>query len=218
MVTSPTFFRENPQGGRTFFNAHDLEWKQVGDEKVPYAQDGEPVCQGPVEKMSKSKNNGVSPERLIQHYGADAVRLFALFAAPVEQALEWSEKGVNGMQRFLKRVDQQITECSLGVNKDTNIPSMVEVGAFTTTHEHSELWVAYQTCLKEVSGHMDKRSFNVAIAKIMEFVNHLSGIQKKEVSLSLLQEYWSGVTLMLNPFAPHHAHHWWQKLHRIHHP
>ncbi len=107
MVVADTYYREQPDGAKHWYNPVDVE--VVRDEKGRPLQarlrtDGQPVVIGGMEKMSKSKNNGVDPQSLIDRYGADTVRLYTMFTSPPEQSLEWNDEGVEGAHRFLKRI------------------------------------------------------------------------------------------------------------------
>ncbi len=108
MVVAETFYREGEDAGpKVYFNPAEVD--VVRDEKgrivsATLVKDGQPVTVGPFEKMSKSSNNGVDPNEMIAAYGADATRLFILFAAPVENDLRWQEAGIEGTLRFLRRV------------------------------------------------------------------------------------------------------------------
>ncbi|WP_432211039.1 leucine--tRNA ligase, partial [Acinetobacter variabilis] len=107
MVLADTYYRESESGKKTWFNPADIELER--DEKgritsAKYKGDGQDVIVGGQEKMSKSKNNGIDPQAIIDQYGADTARVFMMFAAPPDQSLEWSDAGVEGANRFLKRV------------------------------------------------------------------------------------------------------------------
>ncbi|MDR1276577.1 MAG: leucine--tRNA ligase, partial [Candidatus Accumulibacter sp.] len=107
MVLAPTFYRENAEGKKDWVNPADVEISSDERGRPVAARlraDGQPVFIGGVEKMSKSKNNGVDPQALIDQYGADTARLFIMFASPPDQSLEWSDAGVEGAYRFLKRL------------------------------------------------------------------------------------------------------------------
>jgi len=112
MVIAETFYRDNANGSKEWFNPADVD--VVRDDKgrivgATLRSDGQPVQIGAVEKMAKSKNNGVDPQAMVDKYGADTVRLFSMFAAPPEQSLEWNEAGVEGMSRFLRRFWREVT-------------------------------------------------------------------------------------------------------------
>merc|ERR1711964_752487 len=113
MVLAETYYRNEANGGKTWYNPADVTVERDGKGQVVRAvlkSDGEPVEIGGVTKMSKSKNNGIDPQAIIDQHGADTVRLFMMFAAPPEQSLEWSDSGVEGAHRFLKRIWRQVTE------------------------------------------------------------------------------------------------------------
>lgn len=107
MVLNETYFREDSSGKKSWFNPEEVEL-QLDDKGRPVSaqlkEDGKAVNIGGIEKMSKSKNNGIDPQTQIEQYGADTARLFTMFASPPEQTLEWSGSGVEGASRFLRRV------------------------------------------------------------------------------------------------------------------
>ena len=107
MVLNETYYREEASGKKIWINPEDVTLK-MDDKGRPVSAilttDGQPVHIGGTEKMSKSKNNGIDPQAIIDQYGADTARLFTMFASPPEQTLEWSGAGVEGAQRFLRRV------------------------------------------------------------------------------------------------------------------
>lgn len=158
-------------------------------------------------KMSKSKGNTVDPEALIEKYGADTVRLFILFAAPPEQSLEWSDTGVEGAHRFLRRIWKLTSE---HVSQPSDIalkPSALNERQKAMRHH------VHQTLVKVSDDYSRRLSFNTAIAAVMELLNHIS---KYEVShpqdYAIRQEALEMVCLMLNPIVPHITHVLWQAL------
>ncbi len=107
MVVAETWYREDADGRKHWFSPAEVEVTRDDKGKLLGAvltSDGQPVSFGGIEKMSKSKNNGVDPEALIERYGADTVRLYTMFTSPPDQSLEWNDEGVEGASRFLKRV------------------------------------------------------------------------------------------------------------------
>src|SRR4029079_8626740 len=107
MVIAETFYRDEKDGSKTWINPGDVEIRRDERARVVGAvlkADGKPVEIGGIEKMSKSKNNGVDPQAMVDKYGADTVRLFSMFAAPPDYSLDWKEAGVEGMARFLRRL------------------------------------------------------------------------------------------------------------------
>ena len=116
-------------------------------------------------KMSKSKNNGIDPQTMVERYGADTVRLFMMFAAPPEMTLEWSDSGVEGAQRFLRRVWKLTT---------TLFRPVVTHSQTELTKAHKDLRRELHKTIAKVSDDMGRRQhFNTAIAAIMELLNHL---------------------------------------------
>src|SRR5687768_3226428 len=111
MVIAETFYRDNADCSKEWINPADVDVERDDRARVVGAHlrlDGQPVAIGATEKMSKSKNNGVDPQLMVERYGADTVRLFSMFAAPPDQSLDWNESGVEGMARFLRRVWAQV--------------------------------------------------------------------------------------------------------------
>jgi leucyl-tRNA synthetase len=164
--------------------------------------DGLPVVIGGVEKMSKSKNNGVDPQALIDQYGADTARLFIMFASPPDQSLEWSDAGVEGAFRFLKRVWRIVFEhVSAGV-----VEAYAVGDASALTKEQKALRrQLHQTIAKVADDYGRRKQFNTAIAAVMELLNAYSksAADDGEVTRALRQEVLEAVVLMLYPIVPH---------------
>jgi len=112
MVIAESFYREQDSGQKEYFNRNELDISYDDKGRIDGAllkADGKPVTVGRIEKMSKSKNNGVDPLEMIERYGADTMRLFSVSDTPPHQSLEWKEGGVEGMHRFLKRVWREVS-------------------------------------------------------------------------------------------------------------
>ncbi|TXS89488.1 leucine--tRNA ligase [Parahaliea maris] len=158
-------------------------------------------------KMSKSKGNTVDPQELIDRYGADTVRLFSMFAAPPEQSLEWSDSGVEGANRFLKRLWKLIqghVEAGPVDALAANTLSDVEKAARRKTHE---------TIAKVADDYGRRQTFNTAIAAVMELCNELGKLDSESAQArAVLDEGLRAVVLMLNPIVPHACHSLWQQL------
>lgn len=160
-------------------------------------------------KMSKSKGNTVDPQTLIDKFGADTVRLFIMFAAPPEQSLEWSDTGVEGAFRFLKRlwrlISTHINEHGLTQNKP-NYESLNEKQKTLRRQTH-------ETIAKVTDDLKRRYTFNTAIAAIMELVNALSQYEATEATdHAIKQEAIEAIVLMLSPIVPHITHELWQCL------
>ena len=160
-------------------------------------------------KMSKSKGNVVSPEEIIAQYGADTARLFILFAAPVDRDLDWSDEGVAGASRFLKRV-WRIME----VFEDKIKSGQDEYDVSSLTDEEKELRRVLHTTIRKVTEDIrDRFMFNTAISSIMELVNAFYVFQNSEsINGNLVREVSIDLIKMLAPFAPHMTEELWSIL------
>ncbi len=165
---------------------------------------------GRVEKMSKSKKNVIDPENIIKKYGADTARLFILFASPPDKTLEWSEQGVEGCYRFLKRV------WNLVVN---NIDNLKSVDAYTKdkgkiTGKIKNLRRKTHETIKKVNSDIENRfHFNTAISAVMELVNEAYTAEiKSEIDRAVFRETVETVVQLLSPFVPHFADELWYML------
>ncbi len=204
MVVADTYYREKPDGSREWFNPADVAIERDEKGRVVRAvlkSDGLPVEHGGVEKMSKSKNNGVDPQPLIDRYGADTVRLYTMFTAPPEQSLEWSDEGVEGAHRFLRRL------WNLAMEKRELI---LAAGGYPET-----LSDAVRDARRELHGVLKKalfdyqrQQFNTVVSACMTLVNLLH----KTDEAPLLEEGMSVVLRLLAPIAPHVAHKLWREL------
>jgi leucyl-tRNA synthetase len=169
------------------------------------------LCQGMVlkdgSKMSKSKGNTVDPQPLIEQYGADTVRLFTMFAAPPEQSLEWSDEGVAGANRFLRRL-WKLAHAHLAKGDapalDTGKLTDAEAAVRRKTH---------QTIAKVSDDYGRRQTFNTAIAAVMELLNELSRLPDDAPQLAAIErEALETAVLLLAPIAPHICHTLWKEL------
>jgi len=159
-------------------------------------------------KMSKSKGNTVDPQGLIQRYGADTVRLFIMFTSPPEQSLEWSDSGVEGAYRYLKRLWKAIFEHVDAGHK------LVPLDTKTHNSDQKAMRFKLHLTLKKVNDDFGRRlTFNTAIAANMELMNHLSKFtDMTDQSVAIRQEVLESIVLMLAPIIPHMSHQLWQEL------
>jgi leucyl-tRNA synthetase len=158
-------------------------------------------------KMSKSKGNTVDPQSLIDQFGADTARLFIMFAAPPEQSLEWSDSGVEGANRFLKRlwktVYDHLAKGKIEPYKEGDLTPQ-------TKNLRFEL---HQTIEKITDDIQRRHSFNTAISSVMELMNTLAKVEgEDDLTLSVKQEVIQNVILLLNPFVPHICHALWSEV------
>jgi len=160
-------------------------------------------------KMSKSKGNTVDPQGLIEQYGADTVRLFTMFAAPPEQSLEWSDEGVEGAARFLKRL-YRIAFNHVQRSND----KAVTLDKTNLTDDQKALRLKLHQTIEKVSDDIGRRyTFNTAIAAIMELTNELSRFKdQSENGAAVVQESLDAMILMLSPIVPHFSHALWTSL------
>ncbi|MGH8031530.1 MAG: class I tRNA ligase family protein, partial [Luteimonas sp.] len=210
MVIADTFYRQAADGKREWINPADVVI--VRDERgratsAALRSDGQPVQVGGAEKMSKSKNNGVDPQALIDRYGADTVRLFAMFAAPPEQSLEWSDAGVEGMSRFLRRFWRE-------VQAHVAQPDHPDVDAAALNPAQKTLRRQLHETIQKVGDDYGRRhSFNTAIAALMELLNHLARFtDSSDQGRAVRHEALQAMVLLLNPVTPHVCHALWQAL------
>jgi leucyl-tRNA synthetase len=159
-------------------------------------------------KMSKSKGNTIDPQELIDRYGADTVRLFIMFASPPEQSLDWSDTGVEGAYRFLKRMWAAVQEQVA----DTTAAAAIDKA--TLTEAQKAMRLKLHETISKVSDDYDRRlTFNTAIAANMELLNSVSRYQDDSpTGKAIRQEVFDSMVLMLAPIIPHICHRLWQDL------
>ena len=210
MVVAPTFYRELDGGKKQWINPADVD-VHTDDKGRPLGakliSDGKPVIIGGTEKMSKSKNNGVDPQAIIDQYGADTARLFMMFAAPPDQQLEWSDTGVEGGFRFLKRVWKAAHE-----HIEQGVVSAYSTGELSTASKALRLQL-HQTIQKIDDDYGRRKTFNTAIAAVMELLNALGKFDETSPSArAVVQEALEAMTLLLAPIVPHISQALWKEL------
>ncbi len=204
MVLNEIFFRKPrdvSMGGRiSYYNPADVDWQT--DDKgnrigAVLRSDGQPVESGGIGTMSKSKNNGVDPQALIEQYGADTARFFMMFASPPEQTLEWSDSGVDGSYRFLKRL------WAYCARFDNPGPAMDDRQARATRFE-------IHSVLKQANYDFAKHQFNTVASAAMKILNALDRFAggRNEVA----EEGLSILLRLLSPITPHVCHYLWREL------
>ena len=214
MVLSESFHRVSEAGEKIYINRQDLNFELDGQGRVQHAIEkstGLQVSQGLLEKMSKSKNNGVDPNQLILAYGADTVRLFSMFAAPPEQTLEWSDAGVEGAFRFLKRFWKQTYE---HINQNQSQLQSSYVVKSQLSQQQQEMRLHIHTALSKVTDDYTRRqSFNTGIAALMKLSNQLTSFDdSSNTGIAIRQEGLSILTVLLSPIAPHICDKLWHAL------
>ncbi len=210
MVIAETFYRPEANGGKEWFNPADVEVKR-DDKGRPLSatliSDGQPVEMGGIEKMSKSKNNGVDPQAMIDRFGADTVRLFMMFAAPPEQSLEWSDSGVEGAHRFLKRLWRLVAE-----HLEAGAPAALDAASLDDAQR--ELRRKTHETIKKAGDDIGRRTtFNTAIAAVMELTNAIAKFgDTSPQGLAVSREAIEACVLLLAPITPHACHALWRSL------
>ena len=207
MVVAPTFYRDGAGGKKQWINPADVDVKT--DERgrpvgATLKADGQPVVIGGTEKMSKSKNNGVDPQLLIDTYGADTARLFMMFAAPPDQQLEWSDAGVEGAHRFLKRLWK-------AVHDHVQAGKAPPAGDLTAPLKDFRRQL-HQTIAKVTDDYGRRKQFNTAVAAVMELMNALARLPEDASTPALRQEALEAATLLLSPIVPHACEALWAEL------
>lgn len=204
MVLNEAFVRTNGQGGKDYYWASDLDIKRDADGVHATAKaDGQPVQWEGWTTMSKSKNNGVDPQDLIEHYGADTARLFVMFASPPEQTLEWNDAGVEGAGRFLRRV------WNFGVKNEAAIRNAGEVIGLLG-NDAKALRREVHNVLRQVTYDYERMQYNTVVSGAMKLLNALESF-KGEAPTALREGF--GILLRaLYPACPHTTWQLWNEL------
>jgi leucyl-tRNA synthetase len=210
MVICETFYRDVEGGHKDWIAPADVIIERDAKGKIVKAvhkDDGLPVVIGGTEKMSKSKNNGVDPQDLIEKYGADTARLFMMFAAPPDQSLEWSDAGVDGAYRFLRRMWKIVYEhVSTGV--------VTRFGQGELTQGLKDLRYKLHATVQKVTDDYGRRQqFNTAIAAVMELLNTYEKTDTTgDTGRAVAQEVLENAVVLLSPIVPHIAEALWAEL------
>lgn len=210
MVIAETYYRLQDNGAKLWFNPADVEVEMDAKGKPLSARlksDGLPVEIGGIEKMSKSKNNGVDPQTMIEQYGADTCRLFMMFASPPDMSLEWSDSGVEGASRFLRRV-WRLAHGHVAAG----LPGALDLASLNDAQKgvRRAIHLAIKQASQDIGQH---HKFNTAIAQVMTLMNVLEKAPSDSAQdRALLQEGLEAVALLLAPITPHISHALWQQL------
>ena len=204
MVLNHVYSRREGEGRVEYFNPADVEGS--GDGAVA-KRDGKPVTWEGMGTMSKSKNNGVDPNHMVETYGADTSRLFMLFTSPPELSLEWSDAGVDGAARFLRRLWRMVYE-HVAAGPVAALDAAALDGAQRELRRH-----VHETIAKVDDDVGRRYTFNTAIAAIMELVNHCSrSTDDSAQGRAVRHEALEAIVLMLAPMVPHVCHALWRAL------
>jgi leucyl-tRNA synthetase len=202
MVLNETYYQEFADGKKIWINPADVD-VQFDDKGRPIGaslkSNGEEVIIGGIEKMSKSKNNGIDPQSLIDQYGADTSRLSTMFAAPPEQQLEWSDSGVEGAARYLRRV------WNLSIAQEIKPAPMT-----TLSKEDQACRREIHTILKQANFDYSRIQYNTVVSACMKMLNTLE--QAKEIQVGVMRECVGILLRVLYPIVPHITQYLWQHL------
>ncbi|VVD87064.1 leucine--tRNA ligase [Pandoraea terrigena] len=207
MVLNETFYREDASGKKTWFNPLDVQ-VQFDDKGRPVSAtskaDGADVTLGGIEKMSKSKNNGVDPQSLIDQYGADTARLFVMFAAPPEQQLEWSGAGVEGASRFLRRL------WGFGQSQAALL-RQADAAIDTANPAAKALRLEIHGVLKQANYDYQRVQYNTVVSAAMKMLNAIES-DKGAAGAGAVRECYGILLRVLYPVVPHVTHGLWVEL------
>jgi leucyl-tRNA synthetase len=195
MVLNDIYFRQSDGGRITYYNPAEVE---PGAGGTVLKADGKPVESGGMGTMSKSKNNGVDPQELIDHYGADIARFFMMFTSPPEDTLVWSDAGVEGAARYLRRLWNYAVRFQSGGGPAIAPP----LKKATRLEIHA--------VLKQANYDLGKHQFNTVASAAMKILNALDRLPG--VDDEVAKEGLSILLRLLSPIAPHIAHHLWREL------
>ncbi len=201
MVLAELYYHDSAEGRREWINPADVSVERDAKGRVTSAKraaDGAPVVSAGIGTMSKSKNNGVDPQALIEKYGADTARFFIIFTSPPTQSLEWSDEGVEGSFRFLKRVWAYAS----GFGQAGKADASPELRKATRFEIHS--------VLKQATYDLGKHQFNTVASAAMKILNALERLQ--DPACEVAKDGMSILLRVLSPITPHISHHLWKEL------
>lgn len=209
MVLAESFYTENA-GRKVWLSPSEVKVERDTKGRALTATDiktGLPVQSGGITKMSKSKNNGIDPQTTIDKHGADTVRLFTMFAAPPEQTLEWSDEGVSGAYRFLRKLWKMVHD-----HLSHNTIDPLDISALNETQKDLRR-KTHETIGKVNDDYGRRNTFNTAIAAVMELLNDVGKLTELDrQSIAVRHEALTCAILLLSPVAPHICHSLWAAL------
>ena len=209
MVLADAFYYTSPTNERIWVSPTQVTLERDEKGRIIKATDpeGRELVHTGMTKMSKSKNNGIDPQEMVEKYGADTVRLFMMFASPAEMTLEWQESGVEGAKRFLGRVWNLVYEYSQN-------PAKTALDMTALSADQKALRRDVHKTIAKVSDDIGRRqTFNTAIAAVMELMNKLTRAPlESEQDRAVMAEALSAVVRMLYPITPHICFELWKAL------
>ncbi len=203
MVLAGTYYRENADGSKSYYFPHEIDLVMNGTEVsgATLKADGEPVIIGKIEKMSKSKNNGVDPQEIIEQYGADTVRLYTLFTAPADQTLEWSDSALKGPHNFVKKVWRTVGE-HIDAISDKTIGDIDKANLSKTAKDLRRK--THETIAKIDVSLGEHLALNTPVSSLMELCNEIASFEvANDNELAVRHEAIHALLAMLSLYAPH---------------
>ncbi|MDE2428565.1 MAG: class I tRNA ligase family protein, partial [Burkholderiales bacterium] len=209
MLLNESFYREDASGKKTWFYPNEIE-VQHDDKGRPISaslkSDGQPVQMGGIEKMSKSKNNVVEPKDIITQFGADTARLFTMFAGPPDQSAAWSNSGVEGASRYLRRLWATALKLSGTIAAGAN-------AAASDAADVKALRREVHLTLKQIDADYDRLQYNTVVSGAMKLLNTIESYKAEgEPHAAAMREAFSILLRGLYPVCPHITHALWQEL------
>ncbi|MBI3285880.1 MAG: leucine--tRNA ligase [Burkholderiales bacterium] len=209
MLLNESFYREDASGKKTWYYPNEIE-VQHDDKGRPVSaslkSDGQAVQMGGIEKMSKSKNNVVEPKDIITQFGADTARLFTMFAGPPDQSAAWSNSGVEGASRYLRRLWASALKLSGAIADGAAAPASYAADVKALRRE-------VHVTLKQIDADYDRLQYNTVVSGAMKLLNTIEGFKAEgEGHAAALREAFSILLRALYPVCPHITHALWQEL------
>ena len=230
MVLNEIYFRKSESGRITYYNPAEVEVQvdERGNRTAILKSDGKPVASGGLGTMSKSKNNGVDPQELIDHYGADIARFFMMFTSPPEDTLVWSDAGVEGAARFLRRLWTFAYDHRAGIEAESG-RRVIHQARYSYPADLTKIAPGLASVRREIHANLkqanydfERFQFNTVASAGMKILNALSALPQHHDAppglvyaasyQQLLHEGLSILLRLLSPITPHVSHHLWREL------
>lgn len=211
MVLAGTYYRQNDDGSKTYYFPHEVK---IENGEATLLADGQPVIIGKIEKMSKSKNNGVDPQEIIQEYGADTVRLYTMFTAPADQTLEWSDSALKGPHNFVKKVWRMANDHLHAIkDMDKNSLTINQIDVGTLSKAAKDLRRKTHETIAKIDVSLGEHLvLNTPVSSLMELANEIgSFVIKDNDELVVRHEAIIALLTLLTPYAPHVGEHLLEK-------
>ncbi len=203
MVLAGTYYRENADGSKSYYFPHEIDLVMNGTEVsgATLKADGEPVIIGKIEKMSKSKNNGVDPQEIIEQYGADTVRLYTLFTAPADQTLEWSDSALKGPHNFVKKVWRTVGEHIDAISNK----AVGDIDKANLSKAAKDLRRKTHETIAKIDVSLGEHlALNTPVSSLMELCNEIASFEvANDNDLAVRHEAILALLTMLSLYAPH---------------